>query len=130
MLPHRLLTPLVALALLATLAACGQERTAAERIRQDTADVVTAMNVKDVAAARRALNVLEADVRAAGRLNQLEDAEVTSLLEGVDELRADLALLAPKVVTTPTTRPTTQPPRKGDGDGEGKKKRDEEEKDD
>lgn len=119
---HRHLTPVLALALVATVGACGKDQTLERRLGDDTFDVVQALNAKDVTAARKALDVLDADLTAAGRLDQLDDARVTELRAGVSKLRADLALLAPKVTPTPTPVRTTVvvTPRDGGGKRHGK----------
>ena len=122
---HRLLTLLVALALLATGTACGKQPTTSARLRDDTAAVVRALNAKNAAAAKHSLDILDMDLAAAGRLNQLDSATVTALRAGVTKLRADLALITPKpvVVVTPTQQVTT-PPRPGHGDHHHKKEGD------
>lgn len=118
----RLLAALVALVLLGSTVACGKQQTTNARLREDTAAVVAALNAKDAPAARRALDVLDMDLAAAGRLGQLGDSTVSSLRAGVTKLRTDLALITPKVVVTPTatTRPATTPPRTRGGDEKGK----------
>jgi hypothetical protein len=100
--------------------ACGDQRTATTRIQDDTAAVVEALNDKDVAAARAALRTLDADLAAAGRLEQLEAATVSELRAGVTKLVADLALLSPP---TPTATPTTASPTKAPTKAPPKKKR-------
>lgn len=108
---HPVLTAVLALALTAT-AGCGKQQTTSARLRDDTAAVVAALNAKDVTSARRALDVLDMDVTAAGRLDQLDAATVTALRAGVTKLKADLALITPKplVTATPTKPPTHAPP--------------------
>lgn len=101
---HRLQTLALAVTLAMSVTGCGKDQTVQRRLGDDTAAVVRAMNAKDVAAARRALDALDADIGAADRLDQLSTAQVSTLRAGVRTLRADLALLAPTV--TPTLTPT------------------------
>ncbi|HUR05103.1 MAG TPA: hypothetical protein VM347_21345 [Nonomuraea sp.] len=113
----RLLVPVLATVLLGT--SCGNERTGATQIQEDTAAVVKAMNAKDYQAARRALATLDADLAAAGRLDQLEAATIAELRAGVATLKADLALVSPLPTLTPTARLTTPAPARGDDNDKG-----------
>lgn len=105
---------------------CGQEPTGRQLIRNDTAAVVKALNTKNYTAADSALKVLEGDIGAAERLQQLDADEVKTLRASVDKLRAGLALLiAPKPSPTPSptrSSPRTDPPKGDDDDGKGKGK--------
>lgn len=106
--------PLLAAVLVTS--ACGGQQSSTSRIREDTAAVVKAMNAKDYPAARRALAVLDSDLAAAGRLDQLQAGTVSELRAGVASLKADLALVSPTPSPTPSVRRTTPPPvRAGDG---------------
>jgi hypothetical protein len=114
---HLLLIPLLTLAL---VAGCGGPRTIERRLGDDTAAAVQALNAKDVPAARRALDALDADLSAADRLDQLDDDTIASLRAGVSRLRADLALLAPKPAPSPTPVHTTVRPREPEKKRHGK----------
>lgn len=118
---YRLPAALAALALLASLSACGNEQSTTSRLRDDTAAVVTALNAKNLPAARKALDILDADLVAAGRLGQLDSATVETLQQSVSALRADLALLAPKPTPSPTRVPTVPPQRSGGKDDDDEK---------
>lgn len=100
--------PMLALAALLVLPGCGDQRSAEAKIHDDTADVVSALNAKNTAAARRALATLEADLAAAARLGQLEPGVVADLRAGVTTLKGDLGLISP--TPSPTPQRTTPAP--------------------
>jgi len=105
------------------VAGCAKEQSATDLLREDVAIVVEALNAKDVAAARRALDVLKTDVDAAERLGTVSAAEAGALRTTVEKLRGDLVLLAPVVKPSPTPVPTVpRPTTKGDDEEPGKGK--------
>lgn len=114
--------------LAAVLSGCGDGRTTGrELIQDDTSALVRAVNDGNATRARTALGTLEADIRAAVRLGQLEEGEARSLQALVGRVRTGLTQLAPRPTPTPLRTTAPRPPASGDagdeGKGDGRKKR-------
>ena len=104
---------------LALVTGCGKGSTTSNRVHDDTAAVVQALNAKNPLAARRALQVLDADLAAAGRFGQLDSAQVAALRAGVAKLLADVALITPTASPTPSPTPTLGTGKKKDKKSDG-----------
>ena len=93
------------------LSGCGGASGLPTPLPDDTAAVVRAVNAHDVAAARRALALLDADATAARRAGRISDSTLASLRAAAARVLTDVdAGAGPAAGATPAPGPTAAAP--------------------